>query len=548
MPFNQLGIVNCGDATMAFLGLFDFSIAPPLLYYSYLPIVAGTLLISTFIFINNSKLLQARLLFVVASFFVLWVANILLQWIAVPAPIVMYAWELTAVFEVGLFAASFYFAYAYFFKRFPSIWVNLVTFTAFLGLAVLLPTQLNVESFDFNNCQANLGVLWDGLYALQPAVIILIGLLGIHAYRKESDRSYRKQIALLAAGMVVFLGIFSASNYYGEITKFYEFNFLGPVGMFLFIVLLGYLVVQYGAFNVKLIATQALVAATLLITGSQFFFVQNSVNYWLVSLTFVLTACFGYLIVRSVKREIEQRERIEVLAKDLERANTQQATLIRFITHQLKGFMSKSRNIFAMIQEGDFGPVPEPMQPLISEGFTSSTKGAQTIQEILNASNIKSGKMAYDKKAMDLAELVRSVVAVLVPNAHAKGLQLTLAGSDEPLTIMGDRMQLDNALRNLIDNSIKYTPQGSVSITLDRGPQANRLTITDTGVGITPEDMANLFTEGGHGKESQKVNVDSTGFGLYIVKNIIEAHDGKVWAESDGAGKGSRFIVELPAA
>jgi signal transduction histidine kinase len=71
--------------------------------------------------------------------------------------------------------------------------------------------------------------------------------------------------------------------------------------------------------------------------------------------------------------------------------------------------------------------------------------------------------------------------------------------------------------------------------------------VEDTGVGITKEDMACLFTEGGHGKESQKVNVESTGFGLYIVKSIIEAHKGKVWAESDGAGKGSRFIVELPA-
>ncbi len=58
--------------------------------------------------------------------------------------------------------------------------------------------------------------------------------------------------------------------------------------------------------------------------------------------------------------------------------------------------------------------------------------------------------------------------------------------------------------------------------------------------------MRNLFTEGGHGKDSQKVNVDSTGFGLYIVKNIVEAHGGKVHAESEGADKGSKFVVELP--
>ena len=110
----------------------------------------------------------------------------------------------------------------------------------------------------------------------------------------------------------------------------------------------------------------------------------------------------------------------------------------------------------------------------------------------------------------------------------------------------GDQMQLENAFKNLIDNSIKYTPQGSIALTLAEESGRIRFTSKDTGVGITPEDMQHLFTEGGHGAESTKVNVDSTGFGLYIVKNIIEGHQGKVWVESEGAGKGSTFIVELP--
>ncbi len=75
-----------------------------------------------------------------------------------------------------------------------------------------------------------------------------------------------------------------------------------------------------------------------------------------------------------------------------------------------------------------------------------------------------------------------------------------------------------------------------------------RFSVKDNGIGITPEDMKNLFTEGGHGKESIKTNVHSTGYGLYIAKKIIEAHGGRIWAESDGQDKGARFIVELPAA
>jgi signal transduction histidine kinase len=60
--------------------------------------------------------------------------------------------------------------------------------------------------------------------------------------------------------------------------------------------------------------------------------------------------------------------------------------------------------------------------------------------------------------------------------------------------------------------------------------------------------MQKLFTEGGHGTDSRKVNVDSTGYGLFIAKSVVDAHHGRIWAESDGAGKGSRFVVELPAA
>ena len=68
----------------------------------------------------------------------------------------------------------------------------------------------------------------------------------------------------------------------------------------------------------------------------------------------------------------------------------------------------------------------------------------------------------------------------------------------------------------------------------------------DSGVGLSDDDKSRLFTEGGRGKESLKVNVDSTGFGLFIVKGIVDGHKGKVWAESEGEGKGSTFYIELP--
>ena len=85
-----------------------------------------------------------------------------------------------------------------------------------------------------------------------------------------------------------------------------------------------------------------------------------------------------------------------------------------------------------------------------------------------------------------------------------------------------------------------------MKVTLTDGDSI-RFAIKDSGVGITPDDMNKLFTEGGHGRDSLKVNVHSTGYGLYIAKKIVEAHGGKIWAESEGQDRGSSFIIEFPA-
>ncbi len=133
--------------------------------------------------------------------------------------------------------------------------------------------------------------------------------------------------------------------------------------------------------------------------------------------------------------------------------------------------------------------------------------------------------------------------------AEKKGivLEVSIAGGDYAL--IGDEAKIRrHVIRNLIDNSIHYTPTGSISVSLSRSNDAIHFSVKDTGIGITKEDMARLFTEGGHGKESIKVNVDSTGYGLFIAKQVTEAHGGRIWAESKGKGQGSEFVVEFPLA
>ncbi len=263
---------------------------------------------------------------------------------------------------------------------------------------------------------------------------------------------------------------------------------------------------------------------------------------------FVLILIVGLLLVRGVVREVQQREKLEKLAEELEKTNSRQETLIHFIGHEVKGFLTKAAGTFSALVEGDLGEVSPTVKEFAERALADTRHGVTSVSDILKASNLKKGTVEFKKEQFDLKTLVAEVVERARPTAEGKGLTFSFEAAQGEYQVVGDREELgDHVLRNLIDNSINYTPSGSISISLAREDKKITFTVRDTGVGISDEDKTHLFTEGGHGKESQKVNVNSTGFGLYIAKNIITAQGGTIRAESAGAGKGSTFIVELPA-
>ncbi len=525
-----------------------------LLLYSHLPIAAAAFIFSTYVLVK-ARSLPASILFAICLTFTAWCAFDLSAWFSfLGSSNTMFTWSLLDFLAVLMFFFSYYFLYTFVTERDLPLWQKWAGFVVLLPSAYIAIQGLNIPTYDLNSCAA----LEDGSYTIftyyAEALFILasIAFVVLH-FRSHKEKVQRRRTLLVGAGVLTFLLFFFSASFL--VSQFadtdassYVYNYLiyGLFGMPIFLIYLGYLIVRYKAFKMKMIGAQALVLTLIALLASEYAFVNSLTNRILVAVTLVLTGIAGTILIRSVKREIEQREHIELLAANLEKANAQQIILIHFITHQIKGFVTKSRNIFAGLIEGDYGTVPETMKPLIEEGFRSDTKGAQTIQEILSASNIKSGKVTYTKVPLDLKALIDSIAKDLQPAAEAKGVAFNLDTGSGPLTYTGDQTQLQNAFKNLIDNSIKYTPSGSVEVSLKQEGKKIRFEIKDTGVGITPEDMKKLFTEGGHGAESQKVNVESTGFGLYIVKNIIEAHGGKVRAESEGAGKGAHFIVELP--
>ncbi|OGI63834.1 hypothetical protein A3A95_00090 [Candidatus Nomurabacteria bacterium RIFCSPLOWO2_01_FULL_39_18] len=247
-------------------------------------------------------------------------------------------------------------------------------------------------------------------------------------------------------------------------------------------------------------------------------------------------------------------KQVDSLNKELGVANEnlrnvikQRESLEHLITHKVKGAFTRSKYIFAGILDGTFGEISPEIKKIAKQGLDSDDTGITTVDLILNVANMQKGIVKYDMKTVDLKEIALKIINEKKDSAEEKGIKIESEIGDDTYNVSGDAFWLKEVTNNLIDNSIRYTQKGGITVRLQKHDDKVLITIKDTGIGINEEDKKHLFTEGGRGQGSTRINVDSTGYGLYSVKLIIEAHKGRVWAESLGADKGSTFYVELPA-
>jgi signal transduction histidine kinase len=268
----------------------------------------------------------------------------------------------------------------------------------------------------------------------------------------------------------------------------------------------------------------------------------------------ILTLVVGIFLIRSVRKETEIREKIEKIAAELEEANVrlkvldqQKSEFISLASHQLRGPLTAIKGYASMVLEGDFGPITETVKDATGKILQSTSDLVVLVGDYLDVSRIEQGRMQYNFEKFDLGEEVETVVTELKPTIEKAHLAISY-DIDKNLnyTVDADKGKIKQVIGNIIDNSIKYTPQGSIHVWLTR-KENNKilLTVSDTGVGIKKEVLPNLFEKFSRAPDASRTNIIGTGLGLYIAKKMIEAHHGRIWAESTGEGKGASFFIEL---
>lgn len=550
-----------------------------LVYYTHIPLFLLSVALGFFMLLSDRKDPTNRNLFFFILLYIFWVMNDLLQWIIVD-PVTNLLLARIAIIQI--FSVLFFLLFVYSFAGLRlSVVKKILISLPFVPVVVFMFTDFNIRITNFVTCNTEFGALYYYIYMILTVYITWsVWILLKRAKSREINEEKRQQIKIViraitfvALWFLLFMALTQVSvkfNFaWGDSIFLYT-----PVGMGIFVGLLVYAITKYKFLDIKLIAAQALTYLIWLLIGSQYFFADSGIVYMLITLTLLLSIIFGIMLIKSVKQEVERKEQLQIMADKLASANDQLRKLdnaktefISIASHQLRTPITAIKGFSSLLLEGSYGEISESVHGALEKVYTSAERLVNLIEDLLNVSRIESGRMTFTFEPSSVEKLLKELYDNFILIAKTKKFYLELKLPENPFPeIIMDYSKIRELTSNFIDNALKYTEKGGVTIKAEiknegvvidengfviEGKKSEfgkmvRITVSDTGIGIPKEEIPYLFKKFSRGKDVSRLHVGGTGLGLYVGKAIAEAHHGQVWVESDGAGKGSRFIIEIP--
>ena len=222
-----------------------------------------------------------------------------------------------------------------------------------------------------------------------------------------------------------------------------------------------------------------------------------------------------------------------------------QSEFVSAVTHEFRTPLTSLRQLSEMLSKGRV-PTDELRQQSYDILARESERLQRLVESLLDFGRIEAGAVQYQLQRLDPRVLVREVVAEFEEHAAARGYHVELAGDGEYPPVRADREALGLALWNLLDNAVKYSPDCHtvrVEMASDRGRLA--VHVRDQGMGIPPAEQKRIFKKFVRGAGSRAANIEGTGIGLAMARQVVEAHRGEIRLESE-PGRGSTFTILLP--
>ena len=239
---------------------------------------------------------------------------------------------------------------------------------------------------------------------------------------------------------------------------------------------------------------------------------------------------------------------LESKNRELDRRTSYAKTqILSTVTHELKTpLTSIIGNVDRMLLRQDrVGPLNDMQKTRLEIVQKNATRLRQLIDDILDVSIIESSSLTLGFAELDVREEIETVIEEMRDQVSAKEMHLELSVASDLPRVMSDRLRFSQVVGNLLSNSIKYSPPGSIiTIAAKEEDEHARIDVSDTGIGISQENLSRLFTKFFRADNSLTREVSGTGLGLYIAKHIVEAHGGRIWVESE-EGNGTTFSFTL---
>ena len=401
----------------------------------------------------------------------------------------------------------------------------------------------------------NFWVLPGPFYFLFPLFFLLLAtysaFLLIKNYSKIKGVKKHQLNYILLAALLGFGG--GITNFFPQLVRIYPF---GNFFVVLYLVFIIFAITKYHLFEIRVLLTELLVGIMgiiLLVLP----FLMPTFNLKILTLSiFLLFLIFGYLLIKSTHQEIKRKEELEKLTNELKEAyqnikslSEMKSEFLKVVNHQLRTPVSILKGMASILREGSISK--ERQREFIEKLYLSSERLSTILDDILVAYALTGGMEKPEFSPCRIEEIAKRQVEHFKPQAQAKGIEILFKKSKEPLPItLADEMMIERMISRLIDNAILYTEKGEVEVSIDLEKENKKefikISVKDQGIGLDEKDKENLFKLFYRGEKATFMHPNGSGLGLFIVKNYVEAHRGKIEVESEGRGKGTTFIITLP--
>ena len=531
--------------------------------YSHIIPIILSLILSIFVFIKAKGNLFSRIFLFFVITFAVWLIGNLITWVLTDYNLIYTVWSFLDLVEIVFYTLGLYFVLVFTNQKDISVFKKILLILLVLPAFIIVLTKKSVLGFNQSLCEANGNNFLTTYKLIVDGILLLIMLsyIIVVPFVKKFPSKKKKTNLIMIGSMFLFLLIFGVTEYLASSTGYYEINLYSLFLLPLLIVVIIYAVFELDIFNFNILGTQYLVVGLVILVVGQLFFVNGTTDQLLTILTVVVTVGLSILLYRNLKKESDQRIRIEDLSTQLENYNQKlkvaneklkgldklKTEFVSLASHQLRSPLTAIKGYTSMLLEGDYGDIDPKAKETIERVMESSNNLTIVVEDLLNVTKIEAGGMKYEMAPFNLSEVAESVFKDLSITAEKKGLKFTFEQNEkEGCVVNGDKDKLRQVILNFIDNSLKYTKNGEIKIKVEKTGEKVVFSVKDTGMGMTEEIKETLFQKFARG-EGARMNTTGSGLGLYLAKQIVEAHKGRVWVESEGEGKGSTFFVELDA-